>query len=69
MKKHSRDFVNYLIESKPMNAGEPISTANVIAIPKTIPTIMKRLFILKIPFNPVKNGLACNMRKNFRRRL
>ncbi len=38
---------NYRIESKPPNAGEPIITANVTIIPKTTPTIMKRLFISK----------------------
>ena len=48
---------NYRIESKPPNAGEPIITANVTRIPKTIPTSMKRLFISKISFSPVKNGL------------
>jgi hypothetical protein len=38
-------------------AGEPIITANVTIIPKTTPTSMKRLFIPKIIFSPVKNGL------------
>ena len=38
-------------------AGEPIITANVTIIPKRTPTSMKRLFIPKIFFSPVKNGL------------
>ena len=48
---------NYRIESKPPNAGEPIITANVTIIPKRTPTSMKRLFIPKFFFSPVKNGL------------
>lgn len=31
--------------SKPPIAGEPIKTANVTTIPKTTPTITKRLFM------------------------
>ncbi|CAD6518803.1 hypothetical protein NMT12_30163 [metagenome] len=34
--------------SKPPIAGEPIITARVTIIPKTIPTKIKRLFMLKI---------------------
>ncbi len=48
---------NYLRVSNPPNAGEPIITANVTTIPKSTPTIMKRLFMIKIPSIPVKNGL------------
>ena len=39
---------NYLKESKPPIAGDPIITASVTIIPKAIPTIMKRLFIQKL---------------------
>lgn len=57
LKKHIQNLGNYRKESKPPNAGEPIITASVTIIPKTTPTIMKRLFIVIIPPNPVKNGL------------
>jgi hypothetical protein len=33
--------------SKPPIAGDPIKTANVTIMPKTIPTMIKRLFTLK----------------------
>ena len=36
---------NYLIASKPPNAGEPIITAKVTMSPKAAITIPKRLFI------------------------
>jgi len=45
---------NYRKESKPPIAGEPIITANVTIIPKPIPTIMKRLFMLKIRVTQLK---------------
>jgi len=48
---------NYRKVSNPPNAGEPIITANVTTIPKSTPTRMKRLFMIKIPSSPVKNGL------------
>ncbi len=35
-------------------AGEPIITASVIIIPNATPTIMKRLFISKIPLAQLK---------------
>ena len=39
---------HYLNLSKPPIAGEPIKTANVTIMPKTIITITNRLFILQI---------------------
>jgi len=33
--------------SRPPNIGEPIRTANVMIIPKTIPTIMNLFFLMK----------------------
>ena len=57
LKKHIQNLGNYRKVSNPPNAGEPIITANVTTIPKSTPTIMKRLFIVKIPTCPVKNGL------------
>jgi len=45
---------NYRIESKPPKAGEPIITANVTTIANRTPTIMKRLFIPKIPHTQLK---------------
>ena len=38
---------DYLNISKPPRAGEPIKTASVTITPKTIPTMIKRLFMLK----------------------
>ena len=38
-------LLDYLIASKPPNAGEPIITAKVTIIPKAVITIPKRLFI------------------------
>jgi len=38
---------HYRNMSKPPIAGDPIKTASVTITPKTIPTITKRLFILK----------------------
>jgi len=47
LRKLIENLTNYRIESKPPNAGEPIITASVITIPKTRPTITKRLFMKK----------------------
>ncbi len=47
LRKLIENSTNYLIESKPPNAGEPIIIASVITIPKTRPTITKRLFMKK----------------------
>lgn len=63
LKKHIQNFGNYRKVSNPPNAGEPIITANVTTIPKSTPTITKRLFILKIPSSPVKNGLDLDLEK------
>ena len=38
---------HYLNASKPPIAGDPIKIENATIMPKTIPTITKRLFILK----------------------
>jgi hypothetical protein len=48
LRKPTRNSTNYLIASKPRNAGDPIITANVTTIAKTMPTITKRMFISKI---------------------
>ena len=45
---------DYRIESKPPNAGEPIITANVVIIPKPIPTITKRMFIPELYITQLK---------------
>ena len=63
LKKHIQNLGNYRKVSNPPNAGEPIITANVTTIPKSTPTIMKRLFMIKISSSPVKNGLYCNLEK------
>ncbi len=57
LKKHIQNLGNYRKVSNPPNAGEPIITANVTTIPKSTPTIMKRLFMIKIPTGPDKKGL------------
>jgi hypothetical protein len=41
-------MLDYRDISKPPIAGEPIRKANVTTIPKTTPTMIKRLFILEI---------------------
>ncbi len=60
---------DYRKESKPPKsrskglAGEPIITANVTKVPKTIPTSINRLFIPIILHIPVKNGLYQDLEK------
>jgi len=44
---HRQILFHYLNASKPPIAGEPIKIENATIMPKTIPTITKRLFILK----------------------
>lgn len=46
--KHTKNFGDYLIASKPPRAGEPRITANVTIMPKTTPIMTKRMFISKI---------------------
>ena len=46
--KHTKNFGDYLIASKPPRAGEPRITANVTIMPKTTPIAIKRMFISKI---------------------
>ena len=57
MKQNLKNKNSYLIESNPINAGEPTITAIVIIIPKITPTIMNRLFIIKNIPSPVKNEM------------
>jgi hypothetical protein len=47
--------------SKPPIAGDPIRTASVTIIPKTIPTKIKRLFILKIIQTQIKMKCLFNV--------
>ena len=67
MKKHLKflkrliqNLDNYRKVSKPQNgrfnglAGEPIITANVIIVPKTMPTYTNRLFIPKLCISQLK---------------
>ena len=45
MLQKNLEFYNYLNLSNPPNIGEPKKNAIATAMPKTIPTIMNRLFI------------------------
>ena len=63
MKKRIQNSDDYLIESKPPRAGDPIITANVIIIPKPTPTITKRMFISKLYTSQLKiDGIRIGMR-------
>jgi len=55
------DEFNHLSISKPPIAGDPIRTASVTMIPKTIPTKIKRLFILKIILTQIKMKCLFNV--------
>ena len=68
LKKPILNLDDYRRVSKPPIAGEPIITASVSIIPKPIPTITKRMFILKICSSQLK--IDCiEIGKRFGRRL
>jgi len=54
--------------SKPPKAGDPIITANVIIVPKTMPTSTNRIFIPKFCTSQLKIDWT-KIRKRFGRRL
>ena len=54
MIKLTENLCDYRIASKPPIAGEPIITEIVTIIPKTMPTIRKRLFTNRVFRTPLK---------------
>ena len=68
MKKPTQNLDNYRRVSKPPKAGDPIITANVTIVAKTIPTSTNRIFIPKFCTSQLKIDWT-KIRKRFGRRL
>ena len=69
MIKLTENSCDYRIASKPPMAGEPIITEIVTMIPKTMPTIRKRLFTNRVFQNPIKNRLSLDWGKIWKKAL